>query len=531
MVRKFNTASDLEQSMKREDAKTDCVGRWTNGGETSLRLICFSHAGAGASVYSRWAEKLPQGVEVCAVRYPGRESRLREPPCDRMHALIDVLSQELLPWLDLPFAFFGHSMGALVAFELSRSLRRRHQRGPVRLFVSGRVAPHLVPSREPICHLPDADFLERVRRMGGTPDEAFAQPELLELILPILKADLTVCETYICETEPPLDCPVTALGGTEDPQVSSTDLIAWQDQTSREFSSHLIEGDHFFVRSRYEDVTRIVSANLAPLVSNPDCSWKTAAFVPTLSDTEIHLWATTLHATPAEIQIAESLLSTEERERANRFVYDVHRYRFILRRAWLRRVLSEYAGQNAGTIKLSAGPHGKPELTDSPMAPDLRFNMSHSDGIALLAVTRSGEVGVDIERVRPLDDLSSMLRTCLSANEQRDLARLDDGQRTSEFFRYWTCKEAIVKAHGEGLGIPLESVPIVFRAGADPEFIGPKVSGPKISGPGEEVFRTEQWSLKSFVPFAGFSAAVAAPQPNIHVELLRPPCGVNGWAS
>ncbi len=368
--------------------------------------------------------------------------------------------------------------------------------------------------------------------MGGTPDEAFAQPELLELILPILKADLTVCETYTCDTESPLDCPITALGGTEDPQVSATDLVAWQEQTSGEFSSHLIEGDHFFVRSRHEEVTQIVSAELAELVSDSDCCWQTADRVPALGDTRIHLWAATLHATQAHLEMAEAVLSADERDRASRFVYDVHRYRFILRRAWLRRVLAAYTGQSADTIKLSPGPHGKPELADSPEAPDLRFNLSHSDGMALLAVTRGGELGVDIERVRPLDDLSSMVRNCLSADEQRDLARLDDDQRTSEFFRYWTCKEAIVKAHGEGLGIPLESVPVAFRPGADPEIVAAKLSAPgdrvfKSDG----VFKTEQWSLKSFVPFAGFSAAVAAPRPAVQVELLRAPCGISGWAS
>ena len=505
--------------MTAESLKCSCLGRWTKGKPCAMRLFCFPHAGAGAAVYSGWADLLPRGIEVCGVRYPGRESRLREPPHQSIPGLAEQLADELLPWMDLPFAFFGHSMGALVAFELARCLRKHQRRGPLILYASGRVAPHLVQLREPICHLSDAEFLERVGRMGGTPQEAFAQPELLELLLPILRADLGACEKYNCVADKPLDCPIVALGGSYDPQVTRHDLEAWQQHTRQEFSSRLIDGEHFFVSSKRKEVIKVLSDRLAPLVKDIGIDWQTLADVPALNDQEVHLWATATHGTRGQLVEAKAALAPDELRRADAFVFDVHRHRFVFRRAWIRRVLSAYTGLPAGELEFRANEHGKPELADCGKLHGLFFNSSNSDGMALLAVARGREVGVDIEAIRAHADLSSLAQTSLSKSEQRDLGEFREAERAAAFFRFWTCKEAVLKGRGQGLLAPLDEIRIAYQPHTDPVLLA---SGDDLDG-------SHRWELKSFQPFAGFCAAVATAGPLVGLTMLRTPAGVDGF--
>jgi medium-chain acyl-[acyl-carrier-protein] hydrolase len=171
-----------------------------------------------------------------------------------------VLAEGLRPYLDLPFAFFGHSMGALIAFELARHLARRQARGPMHLFVSGRAAPQLPDEGPPIHHREYEAFVEELRHLNGTPAEVLQNPELLELLLPRLRADFALCETYRCPAGPPLRCPLTAFGGLED-DVTREELRAWESQTVGPFTLQLFPGDHFFLhRSRQGLVEAIVQA-------------------------------------------------------------------------------------------------------------------------------------------------------------------------------------------------------------------------------------------------------------------------------
>ncbi len=165
--------------------------------QASLRLFCFPYVGGGALIFRTWPNSLPATAEVCPVELPGRGTRLKETPFTRLLPLVQALAQALLPHLDKPFAFFGHSMGALISFELTRQLRRLYGLVPLHLFVSAHRAPQLPDPDPPIHTLPEAEFMEELRCLNGTPKEVLEQPELMELMLPILRADFALCETYI----------------------------------------------------------------------------------------------------------------------------------------------------------------------------------------------------------------------------------------------------------------------------------------------------------------------------------------------
>jgi medium-chain acyl-[acyl-carrier-protein] hydrolase len=208
--------------------------------QAGLRLFCFPYAGGGASIYSKWAASLPESVELHCVQLPGRETRIFEPAYRQLAPLIEALAPVLAPQLDRPFAVFGHSMGALIGFELCRHLRRQGQPMPIGLFVSGRQAPHRAESDPPI---------HALRALNGTPHEVLANAELMEMALPGLRADFELCETYVHTPEPPLNLPILAFGGLFDRDVSREDVDAWREHTTGRFSLSMLPGDHFFIES------------------------------------------------------------------------------------------------------------------------------------------------------------------------------------------------------------------------------------------------------------------------------------------
>lgn len=226
-----------------------------------LRLFCFPYAGGGASVYSAWWRELPAHTELCAIKLPGREARLGEPPFERLTALVQALATALDGWLTKPFAFYGHSMGALVSFELARELRRRGAPPPRHLFVAARRAPHL-PASEPVNGLPEGEFLAWLRRIGGTPEEVLRDPELLGLFMPVLRADVAVNEAEPFVAGAPLDCPISAFGGVDDERAAPADLEAWGQHTRGPFRIEMFPGGHFFLRTAREPLLRSISATL-----------------------------------------------------------------------------------------------------------------------------------------------------------------------------------------------------------------------------------------------------------------------------
>lgn len=235
--------------------------------QARLRLFCFPHAGGGASLFRGWQSGLPAAVEVLPVQPPGREARMLEKPFMDLGTLVSAVISTIRPYLGPRFAFFGHSMGARVAFEVARSLRRQGGPQPVGLFVSGDAAPHLPSSSAPIHALPKDEFIQELRRLNGTPGAILDSPELSELLLPLLRADLTLVESYVYEPDAPLDCPISAFGGLQDPEAERSGLEAWRQQTRSSFSLHMFPGDHFFVINSKTAVLEALSQELCQLTS------------------------------------------------------------------------------------------------------------------------------------------------------------------------------------------------------------------------------------------------------------------------
>lgn len=222
------------------------IVRYRQNEQAPLRLFCFSYAGGGASVFRPWADLLPQGVEVCGIQLPGHETRLREPAYTHLTPLIQDLADVIYPYLDRPFAFFGHSMGALVCFELTRQLRRTYNKHPVRLCLGAFRAPHLRNPNIKIYYMPSEVF-KVVMRADGIPESILQNEEFMQAMLPILRTDYEVCDTYKYTEEPPLECPFSIFGGLEDIRIGVDDLEAWRIHSSISSSLVMLPGPHLFI--------------------------------------------------------------------------------------------------------------------------------------------------------------------------------------------------------------------------------------------------------------------------------------------
>ncbi|MBD2468769.1 thioesterase II family protein [Nostoc sp. FACHB-145] len=217
--------------------------------QANLRLFCFPYAGGSSFIYRTWFESLPASVEVCSIELPGRGRQMKLSSYNKLEPLVDAIAFNIHPYLDKPFAFFGHSMGGLVSFELARLLRKKYNIIPSHLFISGRRAPQIPDPDAPIHNLPEPAFIKELRHLNGTPKEVLENAELMQLFLPILRSDFAVLETYIYKPEPPLECPLTVFGGLQDSRVDCSELQAWQEQTKADFNLHMFPGDHFFLHS------------------------------------------------------------------------------------------------------------------------------------------------------------------------------------------------------------------------------------------------------------------------------------------
>jgi medium-chain acyl-[acyl-carrier-protein] hydrolase len=220
--------------------------------DARVRLFCLPHAGSGTSAYNLWRRLLPPSIDVCPIHIPGRESRLAESSILDSTTLIRqmtaALADEDAGHLKLPYAIFGHSMGSLLALDLAFNLRASGHPQPCYLFVSGRNATHMPIRQGELHRLPDADLLEALAiRYGGLPQEILETPELLELYLPILRADLTLLETHRYAPQLPLDCPIAAFAGADDRNVTPEGLAAWGDHTTAAFETRLFPGGHFYL--------------------------------------------------------------------------------------------------------------------------------------------------------------------------------------------------------------------------------------------------------------------------------------------
>lgn len=243
--------------------------RMTAGFESGVRLFCVPNAGGGPALFRTWAKDLPAQVGVFPVILPGQASRLREPVPTQIQPLVNDLCEALQPYLNEPFALFGYSMGALVAFELARNLRQRGLPQPKHLFVAARRAPQTADSSAILHQLPDGDFVQGIQaRYGGIPATIMQDAEMMALFTPVLRANFTMIETYQYNQEAPFDFPITAFGGSRDRTTSEAQLKAWGEHTETEFTDHVYEGDHFFIQQHQSAVLEHVASSLMPFISS-----------------------------------------------------------------------------------------------------------------------------------------------------------------------------------------------------------------------------------------------------------------------
>lgn len=227
-----------------------------------LRLFCFPYAGGGPQIFQNWPQGLPSRVGLYAVHLPGRGSRLRSAPFDRLQPIVATLVRALRPMQDLPFAFFGHSLGALLAFETARALRREGSMEPRLLIASACRSPESIEQRERIHNLSDESFIQRLEELGGTPAEVLQNKELLGLLMPTLRADFAVIDTYRYTPAAPLACPITVVSGSADRHASSSTMDGWRLQTSNRVSFHELHGGHFFIHTAKHELRQIVAGDL-----------------------------------------------------------------------------------------------------------------------------------------------------------------------------------------------------------------------------------------------------------------------------
>lgn len=245
-----------------------------------LRLFCFPSAGGGASMYVPWINAFAPDIEVYPVQLPGRESRMKVPPCSQFDELIQQLCEALLPHFTaplvgtrliasgasgIPFAFFGHSMGALISFGLTQQLLKRGYPLPAHLLLSAYRAPQ-IPNPESLHTLPDELLVRKMIELNGTQRGVLEDPELRQLILPLMRADFSICETYHHTASEPLAIPITAFGGEEDTRAGRDVLAAWREQTSKQFRLHLLPGGHFYFRTTPQPLWQLVKQELQPLL-------------------------------------------------------------------------------------------------------------------------------------------------------------------------------------------------------------------------------------------------------------------------
>jgi medium-chain acyl-[acyl-carrier-protein] hydrolase len=235
------------EKLSADRSTTPWIARHRSRPDASVRLFCLPSAGSGASSYRDWSNELPARIEVLPIQPPGRENRFAEEPMRSMDEMVGSLIDSLLPFMsDLPFAFFGHSLGGIVALEAARSLARQQGPLPCHVIVSARPAPHLPLRRVPVADLSPEGLKEWLGRVHGTSEIVLENSEMMDLVLPVMRADLEIDDTYRSAPDPVLACPLTVLGGLRDEEAKPDELKEWKRYTSRAFTLRLVEGDHFF---------------------------------------------------------------------------------------------------------------------------------------------------------------------------------------------------------------------------------------------------------------------------------------------
>jgi surfactin synthase thioesterase subunit len=231
--------------------------------QAKLRLYCLPFAGGGASIYHSWGKLLGSDIEVCPIQLPARENRYSETAYKNVELLAGVLAEKLKMHSHKPFAIYGHSMGALLAFELTRELQRNLAQMPQHLILGAHRAAHLPRNRRELYRLPDSLFIEELSKLGGFPAEVLSSSELMQFLMPTLKSDFELCETYQFKESEPLNCTIHCLAGKHDIEASPAVMSQWNIHTAAETFSHVFDAGHFFIKSHQNELLKKIQMILS----------------------------------------------------------------------------------------------------------------------------------------------------------------------------------------------------------------------------------------------------------------------------
>jgi len=232
-----------------------------------LQLFCFPFAGSSATVFRPWVDKLPDGIEILAVQLPGRENRLREPCVHEMSKIVEGLEADIVESIEAPFAFFGHSLGSLIAYEVLQNFARSGRANAELLFASGGPAPHTCTGPTQPRKLTQEQILDDLRSISGAPSELLNDPEILALVLPMLQADFELYANYRYEERPPLECPIVTIRGAGDTYISYQSQTEWKNHTDRHFSFQVVPGKHLFMVDSSLALLSMITTHLAPILN------------------------------------------------------------------------------------------------------------------------------------------------------------------------------------------------------------------------------------------------------------------------
>lgn len=233
-----------------------------NKSNAKIRLFILHHAGGSASICNNWFQNHEDDIEILPLELPGHETRIDEKLIDTLPDLCESLIEVIAPMTDLPYAFFGHSMGALVAFETTRLLRKNNVKLPSKLFLSAHIPPDQELREKPMYNLDKEDLIKELKRMGGTSEELLEDSYFAELYIPIIRADMAICEKYIYSYQTPLPVPIHMFGGFDDITVTPEELLGWRKQTTSNFVCHIYDGGHFYLVNHLDEIFSIIKSNL-----------------------------------------------------------------------------------------------------------------------------------------------------------------------------------------------------------------------------------------------------------------------------
>lgn len=228
-----------------------------------INLFCIPYAGGSAAIYNRWKPYLNDDIRLTPVELAGRGKRFKEPFCDSLEEMADDVCKIIKVGMDSPYALFGHSMGGALVYELACRIKREQGKEPIHIFISGRRPPHIINSGKLLHELPFDDFKEEILKLGGTPKELFENKELMNIFLPILRADYRIIENYKYKQDKiVMSCGLTVLAGEKDDESDPKYMIEWKKYTKSQFSFYIFNGGHFFLHDNIDKITDIINHEL-----------------------------------------------------------------------------------------------------------------------------------------------------------------------------------------------------------------------------------------------------------------------------